>query len=192
MEEKLSKRKLLFKLFFSTFYLSAFTFGGGYVIVTLMKKKFADEYKWIDEQEMLDLVAIAQSGPGPIAVNASIVIGYKMAGIPGIICSTLGTVLPPFLIISVVSLFYEVFKSNVFVRYMMDGMLAGVGAVISSVVYDMAAGIVKNKDAISILIMIISFLIAYFAKINVVYIILFCGVLGAVRTVISTRRNSKL
>ena len=75
-----SKRKVLQKLFLSTLYLSAFTFGGGYVIVTLMKKKFVDEYHWIEENEMLDLVAIAQSSPGPIAVNGAIVVGYKLAG----------------------------------------------------------------------------------------------------------------
>ena len=65
-----NKREVLVKLFLSTLYLSAFTFGGGYVIVTLMKKKFVDDYHWIEENEMLDLVAIAQSAPGPIAVNA--------------------------------------------------------------------------------------------------------------------------
>ena len=78
------------KLFISTLYLSTFTFGGGYVIITLLKKKFVDELHWIDEEEILDLVAIAQSSPGPIAVNGSIVIGYKIAGIPGIISATLG------------------------------------------------------------------------------------------------------
>ena len=97
------KNKLV-KLFFSTLYLSAFTFGGGYVIVSLMKKKFVDEYQWIDEDEMLDLVAIAQSAPGPIAVNGAIVVGYKMAGLLGIFISVLATIIPPFVIISVISL----------------------------------------------------------------------------------------
>ena len=69
------------KLFTSTFYLSAFTFGGGYVIIPLMKKKFADDLHWIEEKEMLDLTAIAQSAPGPIAVNAAILIGYRIAGV---------------------------------------------------------------------------------------------------------------
>ena len=73
-----NKREVLVKLFLSTLYLSAFTFGGGYVIVTLMKKKFVDDYHWIEENEMLDLVAIAQSAPGPIAVNGAIVVGYKL------------------------------------------------------------------------------------------------------------------
>ena len=80
-------------------YLSAFTFGGGYVIVTLMKKKFVDQYHWIDDEEMLDLIAIAQSSPGAIAVNGAIVVGYKLAGIPGVLLCVLATVLPPFVII---------------------------------------------------------------------------------------------
>ena len=77
------KKHVLLKIFISTLYLSAFTFGGGYVIVTLMKKKFVDEYHWIDEDEMLDLVAIAQSAPGAIAVNGAIVVGYTLAGLIG-------------------------------------------------------------------------------------------------------------
>ena len=87
-EKTLSQR--LRKLFFSTLYLSTFTFGGGYVIVTLLKKKFVDELHWINEEEMLDLVAIAQSSPGAIAVNGAIVVGYRIAGIPGIIWTILG------------------------------------------------------------------------------------------------------
>ena len=95
-----NKKNVLWKLFISTLYLSAFTFGGGYVIVTLMKKKFVDDYHWIGENEMLDLVAIAQSSPGPIAVNGAIVVGYKLAGMPGVLVAIIGTIIPPFLIIS--------------------------------------------------------------------------------------------
>ena len=91
--------KKLWKLFYSMVYLSTFTFGGGYVIVTLMQKKFVDEYHWINRDEMLDLVAIAQSAPGAIAVNGAIVVGYKIAGILGIIVSVIATILPPFIII---------------------------------------------------------------------------------------------
>ena len=80
-----NKREVLVKLFLSTLYLSAFTFGGGYVIVTLLKEKFVDQYHWIEEDEMLDLVAIAQSSPGAIAVNGAIIVGYKLAGIPGML-----------------------------------------------------------------------------------------------------------
>ena len=106
---KEKKIKLLKKIFFATLYLSAFTFGGGYVIVTLMKKQFVDELHWIDEEEMLDLVAIAQSSPGAIAVNGAIVVGYKLAGIVGVLTAVLGTVIPPFLIIAAVSVFLSVY-----------------------------------------------------------------------------------
>ena len=99
------KQKVLWKLFLSTLYLSAFTFGGGDVIVTLMKDKFVDKYHWIEENEMLELIAIAQSAPGAIAVNGAIVVGYKLAGLAGVLTAIFGTVLPPFLIISVISVF---------------------------------------------------------------------------------------
>ena len=138
-------RLRLWKIFLSTLYLSAFTFGGGYVIVTLMKKKFVDEYRWIGEDEMLDLVAIAQSSPGAIAVNGAIVVGYKLAGIPGTLVAILGTILPPFAIISVISICYNAFRSNFFVAQMLSGMQAGVGAVIASVTYDMGAPDRKRK-----------------------------------------------
>ena len=132
-----SKKEVLIKIFISTLYLSAFTFGGGYVIVTLMKKKFVDEYHWIEEDEMLDLVAIAQSSPGAIAVNGAIVVGYKLAGAPGALVAIVGTVIPPFLIISAVSVFYNVFREDYIIAQLLEGMQAGVGAVIAAVVFDM-------------------------------------------------------
>ena len=183
------KEKRYLKLFLSTFYLSAFTFGGGYVIITLMKKKFVDELNWIDNNEMLDLVAISQSAPGPIAVNGSIMLGYKTAGWAGVFFAVLGTVLPPFIIISVVSLFYEIFKTNTVVRLMLEGMQAGVGAVIASVVYDMAAGIVKEKSIVSMAIMIITFICVYFLNVNVMAAVILCAILGALRTGYSLRRS---
>ena len=81
MQVKESRGKLLMKLFFDMLYISAFTFGGGFVIVSLMKKKFVDEYHWLDEEEMLDLTAMAQSSPGAIAVNAAILVGWRIAGV---------------------------------------------------------------------------------------------------------------
>jgi len=174
-----SKSKVLQKLFLSTLYLSAFTFGGGYVIVTLMKKKFVDEYHWIEENEMLDLVAIAQSSPGPIAVNGAIVVGYKLAGMIGVLVSIIGTIIPPFLIISVISVCYQAFRDNFFVSQMLEGMQAGVGAVIASVTYEMGAGVVKEKDPLSLVILVCAFAAACFFKVNVIYIVLVCGVIGA-------------
>ena len=135
------------KLFLSTLYLSAFTFGGGYVIVTLMRKKFVSEYHWIDEDEMLDLIAIAQSAPGAIAVNGAIVVGYKLAGMLGVLVSVIATIIPPFVIISAISVCYNAFRTNLLVSLMLEGMQAGVGAVIASVVFEMGSGIVKEKKS---------------------------------------------
>ena len=112
--------KLYLKLFTSTFYLSAFTFGGGYVIIPLMKKKFADDLHWIEEKEMLDLTAIAQSSPGPIAVNAAILIGYRLAGKLGTLVTIIGTVLPPLITLSVISLFYQAFATNTWVAALLQ------------------------------------------------------------------------
>lgn len=171
------KNKLV-KLFFSTLYLSAFTFGGGYVIVSLMRKKFVDDYHWIDEDEMLDLVAIAQSAPGPIAVNGAIVVGYKMAGLLGIFISVLATIIPPFVIISIISVFYEIFKTNLIVSLMLEGMQAGVGAVIASVCFTMGSGLLKEKNKIYSIIMIGAFVANYIFNVNVMIVILFCIMIG--------------
>lgn len=185
------KRKLLMKLFISTLYLSAFTFGGGYVIVTLMKKKFVDEYHWIDQEEMLDLIAIAQSSPGAIAVNGAIVVGYKLAGLVGVIVSVIATILPPFFIISIISFFYTAFRDNVWIGLMLEGMQAGVGAVIASVVFDMGAGVIKEKNAELIIIMILAFIATYIFNVSVIYVVIICGVLGLVQTSIKKRRSAE-
>ncbi|MBO6158479.1 MAG: chromate transporter [Firmicutes bacterium] len=191
MSENRSKIKTLRQLFLSTLYLSAFTFGGGYVIITLMKQKFVDKLHWIDEDEMLDLVAIAQSSPGPIAVNGAIVLGYKLAGIAGIFCSVLGAVIPPFVILTIISFFYQAFKDSAVIQSLLAGMTCGVSAVIMSVVFDMASGIVKGKDPILIVVMILAFICNYVLKVNVILIILFCVVLGVVLTLIRTRKEAE-
>ena len=185
------KKKILAKLFFSTLYLSAFTFGGGYVIVTLMKQKFVDELHWIQEDEMLDLIAIAQSAPGAIAVNGAIVVGFKLAGVLGAVTAIIATIIPPFLIITVISYFYELFRDNYVVSNILAGMQAGVGAVIASVVLDMGGGVVKQKSVVSVLIMLTAFAATYVFRINVVYVILSCIAIGVIRTVISKRRSAK-
>lgn len=181
--------KKLWKIFFSTLYLSTFTFGGGYVIVTLLKNKFVDELHWIDEEEMLDLVAIAQSSPGAIAVNGAIVVGYKLAGIPGVLCAILGAILPPFCILTLISFFYNEFRENTVIQSLLSGMTAGVGAVIASVVYDMGSSVIKSKDMILILIMILSFVANYYFGLNVIYIILAVAAIGVIRTIYRERRK---
>lgn len=186
-----NKKHIYMKLFSSTFYLSAFTFGGGYVIIPLMQKKFVDDLKWIDEDEMLNLAAIAQSSPGAVAVNASILLGYRVAGILGAFISILGTVLPPLIIISIISFFYTAFRENIVVNAVLKGMQAGVAAVIADVVLNLGGNVVKEKDLISVFVMISAFIATFFLKINVMYIILVCGCIGAGKIMLQERKNKK-
>lgn len=191
MNETKDKKQVLRRLFFSTLYLSAFTFGGGYVIVTLLKKKFVDECHWIEEDEMLDLVAIAQSAPGAIAVNGAIVVGYKLAGLLGAAVAITATILPPFVIISVISVFYEAFRDNFLVSQMLTGMQAGVGAVIASVVWQMGADVVRSKSAASVLIMAAAFAATCFFGVNVVLVILAAAGVGVARTLLAQRQKKE-
>ena len=186
-----NKPGVLKKLFFSTFYLSAFTFGGGYVIITLLKQKFVDELHWISEEEMLDLVALAQSSPGPIAVNGAILVGYKLAGLPGVLTSVLGAVIPPFVILTLISAFYAAFKSNVIIKTLLTGMKTGVAAVIMSVVFDMMTGVTKSKDPALVIVMIAAFLANFIFHINVVFIILLSAAFGTVRTVLIQKNANR-
>ena len=182
-------KHVLRRLFLSTLYLSAFTFGGGYVIITLMKERFVDKLHWIEEDEMLDMVAIAQSSPGPIAVNGAIVLGYKLGGFPGILVSVLGAIIPPFVILTVISFFYNAFKSSFAIQALLTGMRSGVAAVILSVVWDMLRGVVKSRDWILYAVMILSFVLNYFLHVNVVLIILAVIVIGILRTWLNGRKE---
>lgn len=177
------------KLFLSTFQLSACTFGGGFVIIPLMRKKFVEELHWIEEQEMMDLTAIAQSSPGAIAVNASILVGYHVAGIPGALITVLGTVLPPLIIISVISLFYTAFRNNAIVNLAMAGMLAGVAAVICDVVITMGTGIFHQKKILPVLVLLASFFAVRFFDVNIILIIFICGLTGAADTLYHMKRK---
>lgn len=169
-------------LFITTFKLSACTFGGGFVIIPLMRKTFVEELGWIEEDEMLDLTAIAQSSPGAIAVNASILVGYHVAGFPGAMITVLGTVLPPIIIISIISMFYKAFRDSVIVNMAMAGMLCGVAAVICDVVINMAKTIFQKKRLLPVIVMIGSFVAVRFFSVNIIIIILVCGLIGAADT----------
>ncbi len=183
------KKNNYLKLFTSTFYISAFTFGGGYVIVPLMRKRFVEDLKWIDENEMLDLIAVAQSSPGASAINTSILVGYKVAGVLGALLGAVGTALPPFAIISVISLFYTAFRDNIVVSTLLNGMQAGVAAVIADVVFGMAGGIIRSKGMLPSAIMILVFLASYVFKINVIIIIIVCGIIGAITANLSNKKR---
>lgn len=170
--------KFYWTLLKSTFVLSAFTIGGGYVIVPLMQKKFVEDLKWIDTDEMLDLVALGQSMPGALAVNTSILVGYRMAGISGALMTLLGTVSPPLILITIISYFYMNFRENPVIDALMIGMQVGVVAVIANVVFNMAKSILKTKDIVNLLILIGAFIAGFVFNVNVILIILVAGTVG--------------
>lgn len=186
---KETKGTVLKKLFFSTLYISAFTFGGGFVIITFMKRKFVDELHWIDMTEMLDLTALAQSSPGAIAVNAAILVGWRVAGLMGMLIAVLGTILPPMLILSVISLCYQAFASNLYVALILKGMQAGVAAVILDVVCGLGSNVIKQKRPILLVIMAVAFLANMVWKVNVIYIILASALMGILLELMGRKRG---
>jgi chromate transporter len=177
-------KKLMWKLFTSTFVISAFTVGGGYVIVPMMKKKFVDELHWLEEQEMLDITAIGSSAPGVIAVNTSILLGYRVGGLLGALITVLATVLPPLITISIISLVYNAFRSNVVVAAVLHGMQAGVAALMVDAVISLTAGVAKQKDIFADILMVAAFLAVFCFKAPVVLVIIACGILGFLRSLI--------
>lgn len=172
------KSVILWQLFKATFTLSAFTFGGGFVIVSLMKKKFAEELKWLDEDEMLDITAIAQSSPGPIPINASVIIGYRMCRITGSLVAILGTALPPMIIISIISHFYTQFRTNEIIAIALQVMRAGVAAVIFDVVINLAINVIKTRRFLYLALMVCAFLCTVFLDISAILVILTCLFIG--------------
>ena len=185
------KKNKYWQLFLSTLKLSACTFGGGFVIIPLMRECFVKELHWIEEEEMLDLTAIAQSSPGSIAINASILVGYHVAGIPGALITVVGAALPPLIIISVISVLYQAFRSNRYVSMAMAGMLAGVAAIIFDVVINMARPILKKKRLLPIAVMLAAFVATRFFSVNIILIILVCGVIGALDTLYLQKKEAE-
>ena len=186
---KQKRLRVLWTLFSSMLYISAFTFGGGFVIVTLMKRKFVDELRWLDESEMLDMTALAQSSPGAIAVNAAILVGWKTAGFAGMLSAVLGTVLPPVVILSVISLFYRLFAENRYVALVLKGMQSGVAAVILDVSVSLGQKALKEKQLLHMLILAAAFAASFFFRVNVIWIILFAAAAG-ILSVLAQRKEA--
>lgn len=188
MKKDYSKIGTLFK---SMFMLSACTFGGGFVIVSLMKKKFVEELKWLEEDEMLDVTAITQSTPGPLAMNAAAIIGYRMAGMLGALSAVLGSILPPMIIISIISLFYEQFRTNPYIATALQVMRAGVAAVIFDVVMNLAGNVIKTRRILYIAMMIIAFVATFFFDVSAMVIIFMCLGIGLVDLFFFMRKKGK-
>lgn len=179
----------LFTLFKSMFILSACTFGGGFVIVSLMKKKYVEELKWLEEDEMLDVTAITQSAPGPLPVNASVIIGYRISGIIGSLTAILGTILPPMVIISVISLFYEQFRTNPYIATALQVMRAGVAAVIFDVVINLAGNVWKTKRVLYIVMMAVAFIATCLLDVSAMLVILTCLGIGLIDLAVTYGRK---
>ncbi len=188
--EKSGGRKLL-TLFLSMLYISAFTFGGGFVIVTLMKRKFVDEYHWIDEKEMLDMTALAQSSPGPIAVNAAILVGWKVGGFAGMLSAVLGTVIPPVVILSVISLGYQLFATNRYVALVLRGMSCGVAAVILDVSFSLGKNVLKTREWVHWAVLAVAFIATFFFRVNVIFIVLAAAAVGVALALIRRKGGEK-
>ena len=174
----MTKNKTLLTLFAKMLYISSFTFGGGFVIVTFMKRKFVDELHWLEENEMLDLTALAQSSPGAIAVNAAILVGWRVAGLVGMLVAVLGTIIPPMTILSVISFFYKAFATNPYVALVLGGMQAGVAAVILDVVCNLGSNVLKERSLVAFLVMVCAFVATFLFDVNVVLIILAAAIVG--------------
>ena len=177
-------RNKLWTLFTSMLTISSFTFGGGFVIVTLMKHRFVDELGWMDEDEMLDITAMAQSTPGAIAVNAAVLTGTRIGGTIGMFVAVLGTVIPPVVLLSVLSLCYEAFRQLYPVRLALAGMQAGVAAVILDVAWGLGKNVVRKKDRVDLVLMALVFIAQWFINLNTAVIILSAAAVGLARGLI--------
>ena len=165
-------------LFKSTFLISAFTVGGGMVIIPLLKTKFVDEYGWIDDKETLDIVAIAQSMPGVMAVNASIMLGYRMAGLAGTAITLLATVLPPLITMTIIAFFYDLFAHNYYIQLVLKGMQCGATAVIINVAINLILKLCKQKLLLPMLIFLGTLLSVLIFDVNLMYCVLVDGLIG--------------
>lgn len=171
-------KNFYWKLFKSTFIVSMFTVGGGYVIIPLLKAKYVDEYKWISDEETLNMVAIAQSTPGVMAVNTAIMLGYRMAGVMGALTGMFATVLPPLIIITIVATFYDIVASNEYVQLVLKGMQCGATALLLNVAIDLLKKQFSKKLILPIVIIIGTFVANLFFNVNIMILVAIDGVIG--------------
>lgn len=194
MEKGKKKWQLVFRLMLIMMKIGLFTFGGGYAMISLLQNEFVEKKKWLTQDEFLDMVAIAESTPGPIAINSATYIGNKMAGVAGSAFATVGVCIPSFVIIYVISLFFDAFLSFKIVECAFRGIQACVVYLILSAGLKMLGGIKKTAfnvvAVVTVAVCMILFSI-FSVKFSAIYFILICGALGYIVYLISTLREKK-
>ena len=186
---KQEKWKRIGALFLTFLKIGAFTFGGGYAMIPLIQREVCDKRKWISLEDTLEVVAIAESTPGPIAINAATFVGYKTAGFWGAFFATLGVVLPSFAIILLLSMVLQKFEQIPAVQYAFLGIRAGVLALIIRALINMYRQC--PKSALSYWVMGLSFLAVALLKIPVLPVIIGCGILGLSASLLAAGRDNK-
>ncbi len=190
--EKLKKLIQTFLLFFK---IGLFTFGGGYAMISIFEEEFCSKRKYISQSEFVEMVALAESSPGPIAINSATYIGYKQAGVLGSIFATLGVILPSFIIIYVISIFFEQFMQFTVVQKAFNGIQCGVGVLILNASIKMFKKTPKTSfNLVCFFVTLLGMLLVNLFAINfsAVYVILFGGALGLVMTAIKDKKQNKL
>ena len=179
------------KLFLSFLQIGLFSFGGGYAAMPLIQEQVVTQHGWLTMTEFIDLITISQMTPGPIAINAATFVGSKIAGVPGSVAATCGCILPSCIIVTLIAWFYLRYKKMKMFQSVLESLRPAVVALIASVTYDMGAGIVKKKDALSYVLMVGAFIASCIFEVNVVYVILICGIVGVLRALIEKKITKK-
>ena len=186
--------KKILELFWTFFKLGLFTFGGGYAMIPQIKEIVVEKKKWISEDEMLDIIAIAESTPGPIAINTATYIGFKQKKILGSIFATLGVVLPSLIIIYVISLFFDKFLANKYVAYAFVGIKAAVAFLILKAALGMVKKIEKKVIPILVFAIVLTLMIVFelFAiNFSSIILILVGGIIGIIIHAIKVSKENK-
>ena len=181
--------KKLWQIFVSFFRIGAFTFGGGYAMIPLIQNEAVEKRKWVTDEDILDIVAIAESTPGPIAINSATFVGYRAAGVLGSACATLGVVLPSFVIILLISYVLREFQEIKAVQYAFNGIRAGVLALLCKALWNMYKK--SPKGWVGYTVMAGSFILAAFVKVNIFVVILLCAAFGLTTATVMGRRAAK-
>lgn len=165
-------------LFWSFFKINLVTFGGGFVIMPIIKKTFVEKKKLLDEAEMIDMIALAQSIPGVMAINTSMLVGHKVRGVKGALVAMVGGFLPPLIVLSIISFFYVAFQTNPIILALLRGMRGAVTAVLLVSSYSMFRSVLKADVPFALTMMTSAFLMAYFTDLSVAYLMLGAGLIG--------------